>query len=446
MSANPTHPVRSALKLTAPIEVSSEPSRRDEFLVFGKPVLGEAEMAEVRAVLESGWLGTGPRVAAFEKAFAGYKGLAPEYAVGVNSCTAALHLALKMAGIGPGDEVITTPLTFCATANAILHAGATPVLADVDPLTQNLDPAAVAAAITPRTAAILPVHFAGRPCDMTALVALADRHGLELIEDCAHAIEATHRGQPVGTFGRFAAFSFYATKNLTTGEGGMLLCRDPKDAGRARTLSLHGLSRDAYSRFTPAPGHAPGKFNAVHGSDIPPDHSGGFRHYQMVEPGFKYNLTDLAAALGLHQLAKLDANLLRREHVWNSYGQRLAGLPVALPGEPNTHETHARHLYTLHVEDAGDRDPLLDHLLRRNIGVGVHYLALPEHPWYQTSLGWSPDDYPRARDLGRRTLSLPLTAGLTESDLGDVVNAVKEYFDEPNPLTPRTPRREDRPA
>lgn len=440
MSANPSPAAHPALKLTEPIEVpidaSGDSPARDDFLVFGKPVIGEAEMAEVRAVLESGWLGTGPRVAAFEKAFAGYKGLAAQHAVGVNSCTAALHLALKISGIGPGDEVITTPLTFCATANAILHTGATPVLADVDPVTQNLDPAAVAAAITPRTAAILPVHFAGRPCDMTALVDLADRHGLELIEDCAHAIEATTHGRPAGTFGRFAAFSFYATKNVTTGEGGMLLCRDPQDADRARTLSLHGLSRDAYTRFTP--GHR----NAAIGSESSP----GFRHYQMVEPGFKYNLTDLAAALGLHQLANVESNLRRREHVWNSYRDMLAGLPISLPAEPGTHETHARHLYTVHVEDARDRDPLLDYLLQRNIGVGVHYLSLPEHPWYQTSLGWSPDAFPRARDLGRRTLSLPLTAGLTPRDLRDVVLAVKDFFDGRNrqPLESTNP--EDRSA
>ncbi|MEM6854165.1 MAG: DegT/DnrJ/EryC1/StrS family aminotransferase [Planctomycetota bacterium] len=433
MSAHLTSQTSPALKLTEPIEVapSSSPlgrptTPREDFLVFGKPVLGEAEMAEVRAVLESGWLGTGPRVAAFEQAFAKYKGLDAEHAVGVNSCTAALHLSLILAGIGAGDEVITTPLTFCATANAILHAGATPVLADVDPVTQNLDPAAVAAAITPRTAAILPVHFAGRPCDMAALVELADRHGLELIEDCAHAIEATAHGRPAGTFGRFAAFSFYATKNVTTGEGGMLLCRDPQDAERARTLSLHGLSRDAYQRFRESPADQP-----------------QFRHYQMVEPGFKYNLTDLAAALGLHQLDKVDENLRQRENVWQRYREQLVGLPITLPTEPEFDATHARHLYTVHVGDAADRDPLLDHLLSRNIGVGVHYLSLPEHPWYQSALGWSPDAFPRARDLGRRTLSLPLTAGLTPRDVDDVVSAVKDFFDGRNghPRKSQPPRK-----
>lgn len=434
MSAHPTPTTvspldRPPLRLAEAVEVPAYATRED-FLVFGKPVIDAAEMAEVQAVLESGWLGTGPRVAAFESAFAAYKGVPTECAVGVNSCTAALHLSLKLSGIGLGDEVITTPLTFCATANAILHAGATPVLADVDPVTQNLDPAAVAAAITPRTAAILPVHFAGRPCDMAALTKVADRHGLELIEDAAHAIEATTHGQPVGTFGRFAAFSFYATKNVTTGEGGMLLCRDQQDADRARTLSLHGLSRDAYTRFHQTPGN-PGSVAirvgvAASGGG---GGGGGFRHYQMVEPGFKYNLTDLAAALGLHQLARVEANLRRRECVWNRYNGSLAGLPVKLPAESASHEKHARHLYTLHVEDAAERDPLLDRLLQRNIGVGVHYLSLPEHPWYQSALGWSPDAFPVARDLGRTTLSLPLTAGLNQKDVGDVIAAVKDSLD-----------------
>ncbi|MEM1108173.1 MAG: DegT/DnrJ/EryC1/StrS family aminotransferase [Planctomycetota bacterium] len=410
MTANPSPPPSPPLQLTEPVEVLAMPLR-DELLVFGKPVIGEAEMAEVQAVLESGWLGTGPRVAAFERGFAAYKGLSANHAVGVNSCTAALHLALKIAGIGEGDEVITTPLTFCATVNAIFHAGATPVLADIDPKTQNLDPAAVAAAITPRTAAILPVHFAGRPCDMTALCELAERHGLELIEDCAHAIEATHHDQPVGTFGRFAAFSFYATKNLTTGEGGMLLCRDPQDADRARTLSLHGLSRDAYARHHAA------------ASDQP-----RFRHYQLVEPGFKYNLTDLAAALGLHQLARLEANLERRREGWETYDDRLRDLPLSLPAPVTTRHRHARHLYTVRTETADQRDPLLDHLLSRNIGVGVHYPSLPEHPWYQNEFGWSPDAFPHARDAGRTTLSLPLTAGLSDRDFDDVVNAVTEFF------------------
>ncbi len=417
MSANPHNatsapspvPPGPVLRLTEPVEVSARGDAvRDDFLAFGKPVVGQAEMREVAAVLESGWLGTGPKVASFERAFAAYKGSAAERAVGVNSCTAALHLALKLAGIGPGDEVITTPLTFCATVNAILHAGAVPVLADVDPRTQNLDPAAVEAAITPRTAAILPVHFAGRSCDMRALCDIAACHGLELIEDCAHAIETTWHGQASGTFGRFAAFSFYATKNVTTGEGGMLLCRDAKDAERARTLCLHGLSRDAYDRFAPT-GRA-------------------FRHYQVVEPGYKYNLTDLAAAIGQHQLAKVEEHWWRRHHVWRRYEADLGELPLHLPASPDESPTHrhALHLFSVLVEDASGRDLFLDRMIRQRVGVGVHYLALPEHAWYREHLGWRPEAFPRATDIGRRTVSLPLTAGLTEQDLDDVVRATRE--------------------
>ncbi|MEM9882340.1 MAG: DegT/DnrJ/EryC1/StrS family aminotransferase, partial [Planctomycetota bacterium] len=277
-----------------------------------------------------------------------------------------------------------------------------------DPATKNLDPAAVAAAVTPRTAAVLPVHFAGLPCDTDGLLAVAERHGLVLIEDCAHAIEAADRGRPCGTVGRFGCFSFYATKNVTTAEGGMLLCRDAADAARARTLSLHGLSRDAYDRYAPDAG------------------ADRFRHYAVVEPGYKYNLTDLAAALGLHQLARVEANLARRRNVWDAYRAGLAGLDLNLPAEPKTHQKHARHLYTVELEEPGRRDAALDSFLARGIGVGVHYLSLPDHPWYRRELGWSPDAWPVAREIGRTTLSLPLTAGLTDDDAGRVVRETRD--------------------
>lgn len=395
-----------ALRLTQPVQVPAEAPIREEFLVFGKPTLGEAELAEVRAVLESGWLGTGPRVAAFEEAFAAYKGVDAERAVAVNSCTAALHLSLILSGIEPGDEVITTPMTFCATVNAILHAGATPVVADVEPLTMNLDPDAVAAAITPRTAAILPVHFAGRSCDMDPLLKLADRHGLTLIEDCAHAIETTHRQRPTGTMGRFGCFSFYATKNLTTGEGGLLICRDQLDAERARRLSLHGLSHGAHDRFS----------------------AKGFPHYTVVEPGFKYNMMDVQAAMGLHQLAQVEHFALRRAVLAGRYSADLADLPLQLPGPAEADCRHAHHLYPLLIDEdvAGiSRDDFLLAMKQRNIGVGVHYLALTEHPYYQQRFGWRPGDTPHATAIGRRTLSIPLTPYLTDNDATDVIAAVR---------------------
>ena len=377
---------------------------RERFLTFGAPLIGEAEIAEVVDSLRSGWLGTGPKTARFERDFAAYKGV--DQAVAVNSCTAALHLSLLAAGLGPGDEVITTPLTFCATVNAILHAGATPVLADVDPVTFNLDPAAVAARITPRTRAILPVHFAGRPCDMGALMALAERHDLRVIEDCAHAIESTYDGQGVGTFGDFGCFSFYVTKNVVTGEGGMILARRAEDAARLKTLALHGMSHDAWKRFSDS----------------------GYRHYQVVECGFKYNMMDLQAAIGLHQLARVEASWQRRRAIWMRYQVAFADLPVTRPAESDPRSRHAHHLYTLLIDEARcgrTRDGFLEHMTAQRIGVGVHYLSLPEHPYYQDRLGWRPEDNPNAMRIGRQTVSLPLSPALTDTDVEDVIAAVR---------------------
>ncbi|HXF07930.1 MAG TPA: DegT/DnrJ/EryC1/StrS family aminotransferase [Candidatus Acidoferrales bacterium] len=377
---------------------------RERFLTFGAPLIGEAEIAEVVDSLRSGWLGTGPKTARFERDFAAYKGV--DQAVAVNSCTAALHLSLLAAGLGPGDEVITTPLTFCATVNAILHAGATPVLADVDPVTFNLDPAAVAARITPRTRAILPVHFAGRPCDMDALMALAEQHDLRVIEDCAHAIESIYAGQGVGTFGDFGCFSFYVTKNVVTGEGGMILTRRTEDAARLKTLALHGMSHDAWRRFSDS----------------------GYRHYQVIECGFKYNMMDLQAAIGLHQLARVEASWQRRRVIWARYQDAFAGLPVTRPAEPDPRSRHAHHLYTLLIDERRcgcTRDEFLAHMTTQRIGVGVHYLSLPEHPYYQDRLGWRPEDTPNAMRIGRQTVSLPLSPALTDADVEDVIAAVR---------------------
>jgi dTDP-4-amino-4,6-dideoxygalactose transaminase len=377
---------------------------RKDFLIFGAPLIEQDEIDEVEGCLRSGWLGSGPKVARFEQAFAAYRGA--DYAVALNSCTAALHLSLLAAGLGPGDEVVTTPLTFCASINAIIHAGATPVLADVDPVTMNVDPRAVEAAVTPRTKAVLPVHFAGRPCDMERIMGLADRHGLMVIEDCAHAIETEHHGRAAGTFGRFGCFSFYVTKNLATGEGGMVLTRDAGAAGRIKRLALHGMSADAWKRFSDE----------------------GYKHYFVVEPGFKYNMMDIQAAIGLHQLARVEANWSRRLEIWERYLAELADLPLCLPApfEPDTR--HGLHLFTVLVDEknAGlTRDELLARMTRANIGVGVHYMSAPEHPLYQERYGWSPDAWPNARDIGRTTLSLPLSARLTDEDVGDVVAAVR---------------------
>jgi len=375
------------------------------FIVFGSPKIEREEIDEVVRCLESGWIGTGPRVAEFEREFAAYK--QSRHAAAVASCTAAMHLSVLAAGIGPGDEVITTPLTFCATVNAIIHAGATPVLADVDPRTMNIDPAKVEAAITSKTKAILPVHFAGRACDMDGLSRIANRYELKLIEDCAHAIETKYHGRAAGTFGDFGCFSFYATKNVTTGEGGMVLTSNEEDLARIKMLALHGMSKDAWKRFS----------------------DDGYKHYFVVATGFKYNMMDLQAALGIHQLRRVESNWKRREEIWDAYNEAFAELPLTLPAEPELDTRHAYHLYTVLIDEAQagiTRDAFLDAMTERNIGVGVHYLSLPEHPIYQEKFGWRPEDYPNAMRIGRQTVSLPLSAKLTDEEVERVIEAVGE--------------------
>ena len=382
---------------------------KQPFLIFGSPEIGEEEIAEVDACLRSGWLGTGPRVARFERDFAAYERVDANRVAAVNSCTAALHVSMVAADLEAGSEVITTPLTFCATVNAIMHAGLTPILADVDPQTQNIDPAAVEAAITPRTRAILPVHFAGRPCEMDAIMAIADKHELVVIEDCAHAIETTYRGKKAGTFGDFGCFSFYATKNVVTGEGGMIVGRDETHIARARMLALHGMSKDAWHRFGDA----------------------GYKHYQVVEAGFKYNMMDLQAAIGIHQLARVEANWLRREAIWNRYMLAFADLPIGLPAAPAADTRHAHHLFTIMVDESRcgiSRDAFLDAMTAARIGVGVHYMSVPEHPYYRQRYGWSPEQWPNAMRVGRQTVSLPLSPKLSDTDVERVIEAVTEIL------------------
>jgi dTDP-4-amino-4,6-dideoxygalactose transaminase len=374
-------------------------------IIFGTPSIGDAEIDEVVDTLRSGWIGTGPRVARFELEFAELK--RSPYAVAVNSCTAALHLSLVAAGIGEGDEVITTPLTFCATVNAIIHAGARPVLADVDPLTMNIDPQQIERMLTPRTKALLPVHFAGLPCDMDAISGIAMKHGLKVIEDCAHAIETEYRGQPAGCIGDFGCFSFYPNKNMTTGEGGIILTRSESDAERLRSLALHGMTKDAWKRFSDP----------------------RFRHYLVTEVGYKYNMTDLNAAIGLHQLRRIEGFWRRRSDIWNTYDRAFADLPLVLPTRAPEHVKHARHLYTVLVDRdrAGiDREDFIETLNRRLVGTGIHYLCLAEHPVYQSLFGWQASDYPHASRIGRQTVSLPISPSLSDNDVSTIISAVRE--------------------
>jgi dTDP-4-amino-4,6-dideoxygalactose transaminase len=372
-------------------------------VAFAPPSIDAEEIREVVATLESGWLTTGPRVHAFEAAFARYVGA--DHAVGLNSCTAALHLALLASSIGPGDEVITTPLTFCATANTIVHTGATPVFADIDPVTMNVTAAAIAAAVTPRTRALLPVHFAGRPVDVPAIRAVADRHGLVLIEDAAHAVEAVSAAGKVGATADATCFSFYATKNLTTGEGGMLTTASAGIAERVRIASLHGMSRDAWARYAP----------------------GGTSDYDVVMPGYKNNMMDVQAAIGLQQLRKLEAHLLRREAIWRRYDDGLRGLPIRLPAAPEPGTRHARHLYTVLVDEAEcgrSRAAVQAFLRERGIATSVHFRAVHLHSYYANRFGFRRGLLPNAEFVSDRTMSLPLSPALSDNDVDAVIDAM----------------------
>ena len=373
------------------------------YIVFGSPIIDQDAIDAVNRTLDSAWIGTGPRVRELEKEFALLTGA--RQALATSSCTAALHLAMVASGVGPGDEVITTPMTFCATANAIIHTGATPVFVDCQRDTATIDPAAVEAAVTPRTRAIVPVHFAGRPADMDAIGAIAGKHHLLVVEDAAHAIESVFRGRKIGAISPLTCFSFYATKNMTTAEGGMITTDDEELARKIKVIGLHGLSADAWSRFSDQ----------------------GYKHYDVVFPGFKYNLTDLAASVGLAQLPKLGRWLKRREQIWMRYQDAFADLPVTRPAAPAPDTLHARHLYTLLIHDDAvvTRDEFMSEMHRRRIGTGVHYRALHTHHYYRERWRFRAEQFPNAYFIGEHTVSLPLGPKLTDADIERVIVAVR---------------------
>jgi dTDP-4-amino-4,6-dideoxygalactose transaminase len=375
---------------------------RETFLPLATPLIGEEEIAEVVDSLRSGWITAGPKVKRFERALEQHLGA--EHVRCVSSCTAALTLALRVAAIGPGDEVLVPAMTFVATANAVEEVGAKPVLVDSEPGTGLMDLAAAAAAITPRTRAIMPVHLAGRPVDLDALGALRDAHGLTVVEDAAHAMGTRWRGRPIGTHGNLAAFSFYATKNVTTAEGGAVATDNACIAREVERLAMHGLSLGAWQRYGDA----------------------GFRHFEVASPGVKANMTDLSAAIGLHQLPRLEAWTERRAQLAARYDALLADLPVETPPPTDPRGRHSWHLYSVLVSpEAGiDRDRVVDGLLERRIGTGVHYRAIHLHPYYANAYGLGLEDLPVASDISARTFSLPLGPALTESDQDDVVEAL----------------------
>ncbi len=378
-----------------------------DFLPFALPDIGDEEIAEVVDTLKSGWVTTGPKAQRFEADFSAFLGEPGLHSIAVNSATAGLHLALEGLGIGPGDEVITTTHTFTATAEVVRYLGADVRLVDIDPATLNIDPAAVQAAITPRTRAIVPVHYGGLAADMPAILDIARRHGLKVVEDAAHALPTSCGGRLVGTLDSDAAvFSFYANKTITTGEGGMLVTRDAALAKRARVMRLHGMNRDAFDRYT---------------AKVPS------WYYEVVAPGFKYNLTDIAAALGLQQLRKARAFQQRREHIAAMYSAAFAGLPLRLPPQPRPGDQHAWHLYVLRLADGAgiERDRFIERMFDAGVGCSVHYIPLHLHPYWRERYALRPEQFPHSQQAYERMFSLPLYTRMSDADVQRVVDAVR---------------------
>ncbi|HPR44940.1 DegT/DnrJ/EryC1/StrS family aminotransferase [Ottowia sp.] len=377
-----------------------------DFIPFARPDIGEAEIEAVARTLRSGWVTTGPETKAFESEFAAYLGGGVQ-AIAVNSATAGLHLALEAIGIGPGDEVIAPTLTFTATVEVARYLGADAKLVDVDPVTLNIDPACIEAAITPRTRAILPVHYGGLACDMAAIFDIARRHGLQVVEDAAHALPTTSQGTLVGQLPSAAAvFSFYANKTMTTGEGGMVVTADDALAARMKVMRLHGISRDAFDRFssrTPA------------------------WYYEIVAPGFKYNLTDTAAALGRVQLQRLPAFLARRRQLAARYLAELRDLPLVLPADAPAGETHAWHLFVLRLSDAArvTRDEVIQRLSDAGIGTSVHYVPLHRQPYWRDRYGLTPEQFPVAEAAYQRMFSIPLFTAMSDDEQARVIGALR---------------------
>jgi dTDP-4-amino-4,6-dideoxygalactose transaminase len=374
---------------------------RQNRIIFGAPLIGEAEVASVAECIRSRWIGLGERVERLEQEFAAYK-QAP-CAAAVSSCSAALHLVLVALGIAPGDEVIAPSMTFCSTVHAIVHTGATPTLVDCDRATMNIGPDLIESRITPRTKALMVVHMCGRSCEMDPILDLARKHSLKVVEDCAHAIETTYHGRAAGLMGDAGCFSFYPTKSITTGDGGMVISRDHDLIARVKLLSYNGIATNAWERF-----------------------AGGLAGYEVSAPGFKYNMTDIDAALGLPQLPLLKERWRQRERLWLAYNKGLAGLPVILPQSGDPGSRHAYHLYTplLRLEALSvGRQHILAAMETENIGVGIHYEPVHAQPFYQKKFDYRDTDFPNSTYIGERTISLPLTAGMTVDDVSDVCRA-----------------------
>lgn len=393
-------PIR-IIKVNAPL--------RNTYLPFALPSIGDEEIEEVIDTLKSGWITTGQKTKNFEDKFKTYIGC--DHAVAVSSCTAALHLALVAAGVGKGDEVITTPFTFAATGEVIIYVGATPVFVDIKKDTYNIDPNKIEDAITSKTKAIIPVHFAGQPCDMDKILKIAHDHNLIVIEDAAHALGAKYKERLIGTIGDLTAFSFYATKNLTTAEGGMVTTNNPEYAEKIRLLSLHGMSKDAWKRY---------------GAE-------GSWYYEIMDAGYKYNMTDLQASLGIHQLAKFDQFQKTRCAYAKQYTDELKGIGGITIPYISSEIDHAWHLFTILIDPdvmGLDRAQFIEALTSENIGTSVHFIPLHLHPYYRNICGYKRGDFPNAEYIYDRILSLPLYPSMTPDDLNDVINAIKKISGE----------------
>lgn len=388
--------------------VNSKSYQRSTFLPFAKPDVDQQEINAVSQVIASGWLTTGPKTREFETAFADYLGV--KHAVAVNSATAAMHLALEAIGLRSGDEVITTTMTFAATAEVVRYFDAKPVLVDIDSQTFNINADKIQDAITPRTKAIIPVHVAGQSANLDAIQKIATKNGLKVIEDAAHALPTEYNGRKIGGISDLTAFSFYATKTLATGEGGMITTNNDEWADRCRVMSLHGISKDAWKRYT----------------------SEGNWYYEVVAPGFKYNLTDLASAMGLVQLSKLERMNERRQQIAQQYDQAFAGHPALETPYTAPYSTHPYHLYILRLNLETlkiDRNQFISHLREANIGTSVHWIPLHMHPYYRETYGYQPQDYPIAYREYQRIISLPIYSAMSDQDVKDVIEAVKDIAD-----------------
>ena len=380
---------------------------RATFLPFHQPSIDADDERAVLDALRSGWITTGPRTKKFEKTFAEYTGAA--HCVAVNSCTAALHLALEAIGVGPGDEVITSPVTFASTANVIVHRGARPVFVDVEADTLNLDLAAFESAMTPRTKAVIPVDFAGQPCEFDEITAISHRHGVTVIEDAAHAVGAEFKGKRIGGIADMTAFSFYATKNITSGEGGALTTDRAEWAERVQIMALHGISRDAWKRYG----------------------TSGYAHWDILAPGYKYNMFDLQGALVMSQLAKIERFHQRRMAIKARLDAGLRDLPeLSFPVERGN-RVHAHHLYPVIVRVealTADRDTVMNAIQAENVGIGIHFRAVHLHPYYAETFGFRRGMFPRAEYYSDRTISLPLYPRMTDAEADDVVAAVRKVI------------------